>query len=178
MTLRRRDPLLTFARGLSWFFAIMLSIAAVLVAVAIPMVAFNNDRVLAELAKEGITAGPEVTAGIALLLTGILVFLALTVWFLRLLLRIIDTVGEGDPFIPENAERLQQMAWISLSTFLLSIPVGAVAIWVGNIVAEGGGRVDWELDFGGAVLLSVILFILARVFKQGAAMREDLEGTV
>ena len=29
-----------------------------------------------------------------------------------------------------------------------------------------------------AWLLVVILFILARVFRHGAAMREDLEGTV
>ena len=28
------------------------------------------------------------------------------------------------------------------------------------------------------VLMVIVLFILARVFKHGAAMREDLEGTV
>ena len=40
---------------------------------------------------------------------------------------------------------------------------------------------DATSDFGitlDGILLAVILFILARVFRQGAAMREDLEGTV
>ena len=36
---------------------------------------------------------------------------------------------------------------------------------------------DGGLD-GGSILLTLILFILARVFRHGAAMREDLEGTV
>lgn len=178
MSIRPKDPLLAFARILCWFFAIMLAIAAVVVAIGIPLVAFNNSYVVAELAKEGVAAGSEVVAGMAVLLAGILGFLILTILFLRLLLQIIDTVGEGDPFIPDNARRLHKMAWLSLSTFLLSIPVGAVAIWVGNIVSDGTERADWEFDFSGAILLSVVLFILARVFKQGAAMREDLEGTV
>jgi hypothetical protein len=40
---------------------------------------------------------------------------------------------------------------------------------------------DADFDFGvslGGLLLALTLFILARVFRQGAAMREDLEGTV
>lgn len=32
-------------------------------------------------------------------------------------------------------------------------------------------------DLGG-IILAITLFILARVFRQGAAMRNDLEGTV
>ena len=34
-----------------------------------------------------------------------------------------------------------------------------------------------SFDFGGLILI-LTLFILARVFRHGAAMREDLEGTV
>ena len=36
---------------------------------------------------------------------------------------------------------------------------------------------DIEFSLTG-VLLALVLFILARVFRHGAAMREDLEGTV
>ena len=49
---------------------------------------------------------------------------------------------------------------------------------------EKAGAKDFHMSFddGGfdmtALLLTVILFILARVFRHGAAMREDLEGTV
>jgi hypothetical protein len=37
--------------------------------------------------------------------------------------------------------------------------------------------VEGGVDFGGIILV-LTLFVLARVFKHGAAMREDLEGTV
>ena len=40
---------------------------------------------------------------------------------------------------------------------------------------------DLRADFGfsgGGLLLMLVLFILARVFRRGAEMREELEGTV
>ena len=37
--------------------------------------------------------------------------------------------------------------------------------------------IDAGLDIEG-ILLALILFILARVFRHGARMRDDLEGTV
>jgi len=38
-------------------------------------------------------------------------------------------------------------------------------------------NIDGGLD-GGSILLILILFILARVFREGARMRDELEGTV
>jgi len=171
-----KDPLLTVARIITWFVIAVLAFAAAAILISIPVVVFNHGMVSAELAKEGVEAGPELTALIALLLASIAGLLALAVWFLRLLLKIIDSVGEGDPFAPVNAVRLNRMAWISLAGYLAAIPIGALVIWIAHLAREAD--IDADFDFGGGLLLSLILFILARVFRKGAEMREDLEGTV
>ena len=115
-----------------------------------------------------------------------LAIVAMLFVFFGKLRRIIGTVGEGDPFQPENAQRLSLMAWLMLGTQLALIPAGAIAIPLASYAAavkeSGIEDVSFSFDSGGfdmtAWLLVVILFILARVFRHGAAMREDLEGTV
>ena len=70
------------------------------------------------------------------------------------LLKMIETVGRGDPFVAANAYRLQAIA---SKEFPLHLDAGfSVNGWL-------------------AVLLT---FVLARVFAEGTLMREDLEGTV
>ena len=106
--------------------------------------------------------------------------------FFGKLRRIIGTVGEGDPFQPENARRLSLMAWLMLGTQLVMIPGAAIAIplsrYADEVKKSGIEDVSFSFDGSGmdmtAWLLVVILFILARVFRHGAAMRDDLEGTV
>ncbi len=94
---------------------------------------------------------------------------------LRRLLDIVESVRAGDPFIGQNAGRLQTIAWALLSLQLLSLVIGAIAKFVSS--AEHPFHVDAGFSTSGwlAVLL---LFVLARVFAQGAGMREELEGTV
>ena len=91
------------------------------------------------------------------------------------LLAIVETVGRGDAFVPANAARLQTIAWALLGLELLHLAAGAV-----SLLASRPGEpfdIDWNFSLTGwlAVLL---LFVLARVFDQGARMRDDLEGTV
>jgi hypothetical protein len=100
----------------------------------------------------------------------------------QLLKRIVDTVGEGDPFVPMNARRLTQMAWLTLAMQLVTLPIGSLAVWIGAEMTKLGAHTDID-DVqmgisGNGLLLMLILFILARVFRQGAAMRDELEGTV
>lgn len=91
------------------------------------------------------------------------------------LLAIVETVGRGDPFVAANAVRLQRIAWAVLGLELMHLVIGAVAAGVSSEAQTLD--VDWSFSFTGwlAVLL---LFVLARVFEQGARMREDLLGTV
>jgi hypothetical protein len=88
---------------------------------------------------------------------------------------IVDTVSLGDPFVKANAARLQRIAWAVLVLQLMHHAVGAIAASVSTPAAPFDVNWSFSLTPWVAVLL---LFVLARVFEQGAQMREELEGTV
>ena len=91
------------------------------------------------------------------------------------LLAIVETVSAGNPFIVVNAERLQGIAWAILGLELMHFAVGAVAA----SVSSAGVPLNISWGFSLTRWLAVLLlFVLARVFEQGARMREELEGTV
>ena len=94
---------------------------------------------------------------------------------LKRLLAIVETVRAGDPFVAANASRLHAIAWALLSLQLLSIVIGAIA----KAVSTPAHPVKLDAGFSINGWLAVLLtFLLARVFAEGALMREDLEGTV
>jgi hypothetical protein len=94
---------------------------------------------------------------------------------LRRLLAIVETVRAGDPFVRANASRLQDIAWTLLALQLLSLLIGAIARWISTPANPLHLRAGFSISGWLAVLL---VFLLARVFAEGAHMREDLEGTV
>jgi hypothetical protein len=94
---------------------------------------------------------------------------------LKRLLAIVETVRGGDPFVAANAHRLQAIAWTLLALQLVSIVIGAI----GKAISSPAHPVDLDAGFSINGWLAVLLtFLLARVFAEGARMREDLEGTV
>jgi hypothetical protein len=94
---------------------------------------------------------------------------------LKRLLAMVLTVRAGDPFVAANAYRLQAIAWALLAIQLLSLVIGAIA----KAVSSPAHPVHLDAGFSSSGWLAVILtFLLARVFAEGAHMREDLEGTV
>jgi Protein of unknown function (DUF2975) len=94
---------------------------------------------------------------------------------LKRLLAIVETVRAGDPFVAANASRLQAIAWSLLALQLLSLVIGAIA----ETVSTPAHPLDLDAGFSINGWLAVLLtFLLARVFAEGALMREDLEGTV
>ena len=94
---------------------------------------------------------------------------------LKRLLAIVETVRAGDPFVAANAARLQTIAWSLFALQLLSIVIGAIA----KSVSTPAHRLDFDAGFSINGWLAVLLtFLLARVFAEGAHMRDDLEGTV
>ena len=94
---------------------------------------------------------------------------------LKRLLAIVKTVRAGDPFVAANAYRLQVIAWVLLVLNVLSIVIDAIAKTVSTPAHPLHINAGFSIDGWLAVLLT---FLLARVFAEGAAMREDLEGTV
>jgi hypothetical protein len=117
------------------------------------------------------TAHPQIGTGLrAIVLIG-LVAAAIVHTVLRRLLSIVDTVRSGDPFIVENARRLDAIAWsvVVLEATRLVIIAIAAAVW------EPGRLGGFTFAPWLAVLL---LFVLSGVFAHGARMRAELEGTV
>jgi hypothetical protein len=94
---------------------------------------------------------------------------------LKRLLAMIETVRRGDPFVAANAQRLQTIGWMLLALQMLGIAIGAI----GKAVSTPAHPVHLDAGFSTTGWLAVLLtFVLAGVFAEGAAMREELEGTV
>ena len=170
MTQLLKDPLMSSTRGLLaalfWIFVIFGSFAILLA----PVMALNVDTINAELANENMIKPVEpmalaITIFIGGLLMGVLAI------FVALMRRIVASVAEGDPFLPVNASRLYKMGWLGVGIAALTTALSVAATQV------DGSPGDLDFDFS-ALVLALSLFILARVFRHGAAMREDLEGTV
>ena len=73
--------------------------------------------------------------------------------------------------------RLSRTGWLVLAIQVAAIPLGAVVLWLSERVKSVDADVDIGFS-GNGLILALVLFILARVFRHGAAMREELEGTV
>lgn len=181
MTLRNADKdwLLTVARAMLVFAELAIALLLVLFAIGIVgLLTFARGMVLANLAAAGAPDGTFAALAAMLVLAGLV--LGLCLLFARRLRGVVDSVGRGDPFEPANATRLTRMAWYALGVQGLQLALAPILATYGRYtVALGGG------EFGGAgrasltgLALAITLFILARVFRKGAAMREDLEGTV
>jgi len=175
------DLLLLAGKIITFIMQGALAIGAIALAIATPALLIFRNRVIEEFATEA--GNPEVAfplfqlAGVMLI--GLAIVAMLFVFF-GTLRKIIATVGEGDPFAPENADRLSLMGWLMLGVQLALIPATALGIALARFASEMEDMhltVDGGWDIEG-ILLVIILFILARVFRHGAAMREDLEGTV
>ena len=94
---------------------------------------------------------------------------------LKRLLAVVGTVRAGDPFVAANAQRLQVIAWLLFAVQVLSVIIGGIA----RSVSTESRPIDVDAGFSINGWLAVLLtFLLARVFAEGARMRDDLEGTV
>ena len=94
---------------------------------------------------------------------------------LKRLLAMVETVRGGDPFVAANAYRLQAIARALLALQLLSLVIGGI----GKAISTPENPLHLDAGFSASGWLAVLLtFVLARVFAEGALMREDLEGTV
>jgi hypothetical protein len=94
---------------------------------------------------------------------------------LKRLLRMVGTVRAGDPFVAANAYRLHAIAWLMVALQLISMAIGGI----GKIISTAEHPFHLDAGFSVNSWLAIILtFVLARVFAEGALMREDLEGTV
>jgi len=173
-----KDPLLSIGKIIVLIGQGLMAIAAAALAVGMPIVLFMQNQITAEMQAK--FADPTVQFPVMAVIGVMILALAIVVaafLFLSKLRLIINTVGEGDPFVPENAERLTAMAWLMLAIQILAMPAAAVGFYIAKLMETQSATINAGFDVSGIIMV-ITLFILARVFRQGAAMREDLEGTV
>ena len=174
MKKRIHDPLLTAARVILTLLMGLMIFAMVMVTIGLGAVlTVQRGEVTAKLVEAGAPATLYGWLVAALALVVGLLFLG--VRFALELGRIVDSVGQGDPFRPENADRLARMGWLTLG-----IQAGALMLLPIAIMMQPYSdrlHVEGKLSLGG-LLLALVLFILARVFRHGTTLRTELEGTV
>ncbi len=125
---------------------------------------------LVEARADGVPAGRLVAE-----LVGLLVFAPGIAYICAQLRRILSTLAEGDPFLPENAPRLTRIA-IAIAAIeiirMCSVLVLAATVDLGEGYVA---NININLAVWGAV---IVLLILAQVFKEGTRLREEEKMTI
>lgn len=136
-----------------------------------------------EIAIPGATAiAGDVPAGqfVASIIYGILSFTTIA-YVCHHLREILETLAEGDPFVPENAPRLLRIALAMGAMEILRI----VALSLVGATMDMGNKIGSDdayvvsvmpnLALWGAI---IVLFILAQVFREGTRLREEEKMTI
>jgi hypothetical protein len=172
----RRDLLLTSARVVLTIIVALVCVIGVGLLAAAAALPLWQTEVFAKVFEE---TGKHPGGDFIVALEGLFVLLfvggILAYRWLRQLGRIIDSVAHGEAFAPLNAARLENMGWLTFGIEAISIPAGAIAGYLTHHFGREHIEIGPSLT---GVLMGLVLFILARVFREGAAMREELEGTV
>jgi len=100
-------------------------------------------------------------------LAGVIIYICLQ------LRRILSTLAEGDPFVPDNAPRLTRIA----------IALGAMEIASMALAASGllgtGEEDGWQLSINITLWAAVAaLLVLSQVFREGTRLREEEKMTI
>ncbi|MDZ3832579.1 MAG: DUF2975 domain-containing protein [Sphingopyxis sp.] len=90
------------------------------------------------------------------------------------LVAMIDATRAGDTFADGHAQTLRSIGWWLLSIQVVDAAFGWISYQMSLASADLYG---WQPSLT-AWLAILLLFILARIFEQGAAMRRELEQTV
>jgi magnesium-transporting ATPase (P-type) len=165
--------MLAFTRKLLFALNALNWLCALVFAVLVAIILVEPNALAPGFASLGVRA-PAVLHGFAVMFT-VWIFVAVAIHvILTRLVAMVDAVADGQPFVAVNADRLRTIAWALLAIQLLDLVSGLVVTRLGE---QTGDYVDWSPSPGGwlAVLL---LFVLAGVFRQGAAMQADVEATI
>ncbi len=93
--------------------------------------------------------------------------------FLTRLLAVVDSVGDGDPFVAENAQRLRSMAICGFAIEALGLLFGVFA----TLMNAAGSNIEWKPSLTGWLAVA-LLFVLSQIFAEGTRMRRDLDGMI
>lgn len=159
--------------GVIWV-AVVLSVF-VFVVLAIGLVASLNDGALS------IPAGRAATAEVGPLdfvfpLIGLAIVAPGVVYVCVQLRRILATLADGDPFVPENAARLTRVA-VALAIMEVASLLSVITMHV--VPQTGSVARDHPITINLVVWAAVAaLLILSQVFREGTRLREEEKMTI
>lgn len=160
--------LVSVAFWLAAVFAVFCLFLTVLLAAAWPQVIAN----VIDKAMEMKIA--DVQPWISLVMLGASAMLALAARLFHRLSMILGSVSGGDPFTVDNSRRLRHIGWLMIAMQLVGLLTGIA----GNQLPAGHNYGDgFSLSFSG-MLAAFLAFVIAQLFEQARAMRDELEGTV
>lgn len=127
---------------------------------------FSGIKALAE----GVSPGQLVIglAGLAVIVPGV-IFICLQ------LRRILLTLIDGDPFVPENANRLSRIGIAIAAMELLRLAVVVFVSAVPKLVGDEAPRLSTQFILWISV---AALFVLSQVFREGTRLRDEEKMTI
>jgi putative exporter of polyketide antibiotics len=124
---------------------------------------------------QGMAIGQIFEAGALAVAAGIFC-IALAAYVFLLTARIIDTASAGDPFVTENADRLNRIACLLLAMQAVGLLFNLVMNLFPDKIAD---NISFGFDVSAnGILAALLIFVLAQIFRRGSEMRNELEGTV
>lgn len=178
------DIVLKSTRGLLIFTKWLLVLGVGTLAIGIPTILFFTRKVATAMADVFVAPpGPEVVWMIAGIMLFAIIMMLLTLFSINRLRRIVDSVGEGNPFTRINGTRLRGMGVavfaIQVITFFGGVLATSILAKLGEVKPDRDFHmpIDSGISVTG-ILLVLLLIILARVFDRGADMQDELEGTI
>ena len=131
------------------------------------------------LVADGVPMARALTA-VLFAVGGGLISIVLILFVIRATSGIVDTAIAGDPFVGGNAERLNRIGFLLLGIMAVQF---LTLIFVTGIAPESVDNPHFKISGGSepdpvGMLAILLIFVLARIFKHGAQMRDELEGMV
>jgi hypothetical protein len=128
----------------------------------------------------------QLLAVAAVAIAGGVIYVLLAMLIFVLFTKIVETAMTGDPFVAQNADRLTKAGWLLLGLHGVAFVTGIAALsMVPRHLMEKAGEDAASLihintgDPSPVGIISILLiFVLAQIFRRGAEMRAELEGTV
>jgi len=129
-----------------------------------------QDQFFAEIDHSNL---PSTSAtGLAIACFGGAIVAGAWLFVLKILRKVVQTVIDGDPFVPENISRLRRIWVIIAAAEIFRMVIHGMSSLQGN-----GGSADIDIRIGTWFLVFVIA-TLSEAFRYGAEMRREQELTI
>jgi len=106
---------------------------------------------------------------------GLMVIVPGVIFICLQLRRILLTLADGDPFVPENARRLSRIGIAIAAMELLRVVTVLVVSAVPTLVGDEPPRLSTQFILWISV---AALFVLSQVFREGTRLRDEEKMTI